>query len=319
MDSKLLNKKLKAAVIGHLIGDALGVPVEFKSRKYLKENPVKSMQGFAQYNLPPGSWSDDGSLTLCLLESLAVKGYDLNDLADRFVSWLYEGHLTPTGEAFGVGRTTETAVSRLKSGVLPFEAGPNGERDNGNGSLMRILPLAFYLLENDPEDRFKAVEEVSSLTHGHPRAVLACYIYTDFSIRLIKGENIEDAYLECCSHVEDFLAAGRYGRYGKYKEELKYYRRIIKEDTAELNEGQINSTAYVVDTLEAFFWVLLNSSSYREAVLMAVNLGLDTDTTAAVTGGPAAIYYGFEDIPKKWIDQLRHKKEIIALIDKFSF
>ncbi|MGM0603428.1 MAG: ADP-ribosylglycohydrolase family protein [Bacillota bacterium] len=319
MDSKLLNKKLKAAVIGHLIGDALGVPVEFKSRQYLRENPVKSMQGYAQYNLPPGSWSDDGSLTLCLLESLAEKGYDLNDLADRFVSWLYEGHLTPVGEAFGVGRTTETAVSRLKSGVLPSEAGPDGERDNGNGSLMRILPLAFYILDMDFADRFKAVEEVSSLTHGHPRAVLACYIYTDFSIRLIKGKNIKDAYLECCSHVEDFLAAGRSVRYGKYKEELKYYRRIIKEDTAELNEGQINSTAYVVDTLEAFFWILLNSSSYREAVLMAVNLGLDTDTTAAVTGGPAAIYYGFEDIPKRWINQLPRKKEIFAMIDKFSF
>ena len=319
MDSKLLKKKLKAAVIGHLIGDALGVPVEFKSRKYLKENPVKSMQGFAQYNLPPGSWSDDGSLTLCLLESLAEKGYDLNDLADKFVSWLYKGHLTPTGEAFGVGRTTETAVSRLKSGVTPAEAGPDGERDNGNGSLMRILPLAFHLLDKNPAARFETVEKVSSLTHGHPRAVLACYIYIDFSIRLIKGESIENAYLECCSHVEDFLAADRSGRYGKYKEELKFYRRIIKEDTAELNEGQINSTGYVVDTLEAFFWVLLNSGSYREAVLMAVNLGLDTDTTAAVTGGPAAIYYGFDNIPQNWIDQLRHKKEIIDLIDKFSF
>jgi len=306
-----LKEKLKAGIIGHIVGDALGVPVEFKSRSQLQEKPVQKMRSYGTYNQPAGTWSDDSSLTLCLLESLS-DGYDLDDQAEKFVDWLYNAYWTARNETFDVGNTTRDSISNLRDGVEPIEAGAGGERDNGNGSLMRILPLAFYLLDKDPKERLKLTEEVSSLTHSHPRSILGCYIYLDFALRLIAGKKIKNAYLETKEHIKDFLDSA------PYKLELDYYSRIIEQDISKFEEADIRSSGYVVHSLEAVFWVLLNTDSYREAVLKAVNLGEDTDTIAAITGGLAAINYGFESIPEDWIEELARQEDILTVIDKFA-
>lgn len=311
MKKNELKEKLKAGIIGHIVGDALGVPVEFKSRSQLQEKPVQKMRSYGTYNQPAGTWSDDSSLTLCLLESLS-DGYDLDDQAEKFVDWLYNAYWTARNETFDVGNTTRDSISNLRDGVEPIEAGAGGERDNGNGSLMRILPLAFYLLDKDPKERLQLTEEVSSLTHSHPRSILGCYIYLDFALRLIAGKNIEKAYLETKEHIKGFLNST------PYKLELDYYSRIIEQDISKFEEAEIRSSGYVVHSLEAVFWVLLNTDSYSEAVLKAVNLGEDTDTIAAITGGLAAINYGFESIPEDWIEELARKEDILVVIDQFS-
>jgi len=306
-----LKEKLKAGIIGHIVGDALGVPVEFKSRSQLQEKPVQKMRSYGTYNQPAGTWSDDSSLTLCLLESLS-DGYDLDDQAEKFVDWLYNAYWTARNETFDVGNTTRDSISNLRDGVEPIEAGAGGERDNGNGSLMRILPLAFYLLDKDPKERLQLTEEVSSLTHSHPRSILGCYIYLDFALRLIAGKNIEKAYLETKEHIKGFLNST------PYKLELDYYSKIIEQDISKFEEAEIRSSGYVVHSLEAVLWVLLNTDSYSEAVLKAVNLGEDTDTIAAITGGLAAISYGFGSIPEVWIEELARKEDILVVIDQFA-
>jgi ADP-ribosylglycohydrolase len=311
MDKNSFEEKLKAGIIGHLTGDALGVPVEFKKREELKKDPVEDMRGYGTYNQPPGTWSDDSSLTLCLLESL-IDGYDLNDQADKFVSWLYDAYWTARDETFDVGNTTRLSISKLREGHQPLLAGSGGERDNGNGSLMRILPLVFYLLDADPAERFKKTREVSSLTHSHPRSVLGCYIYLDFAARIIKGSNLEKAYKKTKEHIKDFI------KEEAYSSELKHYSRILEGDIGALDEDEIRSSGYVVHTLEPSFWVLLNTNSYSSAVLKAVNLGEDTDTTAAVTGGLAGIYYGYAGIPDEWTAEIARLDEVLELIDLFS-
>lgn len=307
----MLKNKLKAGIIGHLVGDALGVPVEFKSREELKKDPVSDMRGYGTYNQAPGTWSDDSSLTLCLMESL-LNGYDLNDQAEKFISWLDDAYWTARGETFDVGNTTRTSIARLRQGIKPTAAGAGGERDNGNGSLMRILPLAFYLLDTTAEEKFKKTKEVSSLTHSHPRSILGCYLYLDFAQRLIIGTGLRQSYEQTVEHIYQFIQKDN------FTSELKYYNLILAGSIKDLAEAEIKSSGYVVDTLEAVFWVLLNSNSYQEAVLKAVNLGEDTDTIAAITGGLAGIYYGFKEIPQNWIGELARLDDVLQLTNKFA-
>ncbi|MCK8818141.1 ADP-ribosylglycohydrolase family protein [Natroniella sulfidigena] len=302
---------LLAGIMGLVIGDAVGVPVEFKTRVELKADPVKDMRGYGKYNQPVGTWSDDSSLTFCLMESLCT-GYDLADLGAKFVSWFNDGYLTPHNEAFDIGICTEESIRRLEEGVAPVEAGGRDEYDNGNGSLMRILPLAYYLKDIAVEERLKKIAEVSSLTHAHPRSILGCGIYVEFAIKLVEGAELEEAYQETKEIIKEYY------QQAPYQEELEHYHRILEAEIGQLKEDEIKSTGYVVDTLEAALWVLFNSHSYQEAILKAVNLGEDTDTVAAVTGGLAGIYYGYQALPKEWMGKIVKKDEILKLVDEFQ-
>ncbi|WP_022853912.1 ADP-ribosylglycohydrolase family protein [Thermodesulfatator atlanticus] len=293
-------------LLGLCIGDALGVPVEFESRNSLKVNPLTDMIGYRTHNQPPGTWSDDSSLAFCLAESLC-NGLDLQDIANRFVKWLYEGYWTPYGEVFDVGSTTRTAISRLKNGVPPLEAGPKDEFSNGNGSLMRILPLSFYLEKRDREQQFEVTHQVSRLTHGHLRAQMACGIYIQIAINLLKGNTPKMAYERMKNTVSDYYSKQPYAT------EFQHFRRIIESDISELPKDAIKSSGYVIDTLEASLWCFLNNNSYTNTVLTAVNLGGDTDTLGAVTGGLAGIYYGCEGLPEKWISKIIRVEDIIRL------
>ncbi len=329
-------QEIKSVLFGVAAGDALGVPVEFKSREYLKENPVESITGYGTHNMPPGTWSDDSSLTFCLAEALtgdeALTGsYDLNQLANYFVLWYRNSYWTARGEVFDVGNTTREAIASLESGVEPCMAGSRDTTSNGNGSLMRILPLLFLIKNKPIEERFEITRQVSSVTHGHIRSVIACFYYIEFSRlllfqkRQLPGKDLllrEDLlpgkvkmliYKTLQVELPDFLT-----KISIKSEEIAFFDRLLKDNIYERVEEEIKSTGYVLHTLEASIWCLLTTGSYREAVLKAVNLGYDTDTTAAVTGGLAGLLYGYEDIPKDWIDTLARKKDIEDLSERLA-
>lgn len=177
---KITYENVAAALFGVAVGDALGVPVEFRGRKYLKEDPVTDMRAYGTHRQPAGTWSDDSSLTFCLAEMLCG-GYDLQNLGNRFINWYRHAYWTPHGNVFDIGMTTRTAINRLEDGVEPKNAGPWGEQDNGNGALMRILPLLFHLHDKPLEERFAKTRDVASVTHGHIRSTLCCFFYLEMA------------------------------------------------------------------------------------------------------------------------------------------
>lgn len=296
--------EIRSALFGLSVGDALGVPVEFKTREYLQQNLVKEMMGYGTWNQPPGTWSDDSSLSFCLAESL-TKGYNLDDIAANFVKWKQDAFWSAHNEVFDIGNSTYAAISKLSKGITPLLAGGMNEGDNGNGSLMRILPLLFYIHNLTIKKRYERVLEVSSLTHAHFRSVLACFIYLEFAREILKEKNKEEIYTKVVLNINSFLKQQQFS-----SNEVHYFNRILSKKIYEQAEENIHSSGYVLHTLEASLWCFFNSVNFEDAVLKAVNLGSDTDTTACVTGGLAGIYYGFESIPKNWINVLARKNEI---------
>jgi ADP-ribosyl-[dinitrogen reductase] hydrolase len=301
-----------AALFGVAIGDALGVPAEFKSRGALQLQPVQDFEGYKSHNQPPGTFSDDSSLTFCLAESLCI-GYDLNDLAHRFIQWMDNAYWTAGGEVFDMGMTTNRAIRRLKTGTRPALAGDFDEDCNGNGSLMRILPLLFYIRDFDIEKRYEIVKDVSSVTHGHIRSVIACFYYLEFALELLKGHDKKTAYNNTAITVHDFIVAKRI-----VKREIDLFDPLLLEDITEQNIDNIPSFGYVMNTLKASMYCFMTTDNYKDATLMAVNLGNDSDTTGAVTGGLAGLYYGFDSIPVKWINEIKKSANIKSLCDRFA-
>ena len=290
-----------ALILGVAVGDALGVPVEFKKRGTFY---VTDMQGYGTHDQPSGTWSDDTSLTLALADGLLPDEVNLEGIAYRFTDWYDDAAYTPHGKVFDVGNATAEAIKRLKKGVAPEKAGGTGERDNGNGSLMRIAPLTFYMYGiREAEARFRSVRDVSSLTHAHEWSVAACYIYVEMLNKLRMGRKKKAAYAEL---REDFARGVPFIS----KVTLGKFVRILENDISTLPEEEIRSSGFVVDTLEAAFWCFMTTDNYKDAVLKAVNLGDDTDTTGAVTGALAGLAYGLDSIPQEWREQLAAYDEV---------
>jgi len=311
---------VKAGIFGVCVGDALGVPVEFRSREQLKRSPVTTMRAFGTHRQPAGTWSDDSSLALCLAESL-TNTYDLEDIALKFLQWYNKEIWTPHGTVFDIGIATSQAIHRISKGVSPTLCGGTTEFDNGNGSLMRILPLLFYIKDFSITKRFDTVKDVSSITHGHIRSVLACFIYLELALEILNKKEKWEAYTNMQRNVREFLDNNPICS----QDEMNKFHRILELKVGDydvaplhtLQEEEISSSGYVLHSLEASLWCFLNSENYAEAVLKAVNLGEDTDTTGAITGGIAGIYYGFESIPREWVDVLARKEDIEKLCEKF--
>ena len=309
-----MNNLNKNILLGTAIGDALGLPVQFLDREVIAKNPVTTMVGYGQFDVPAGTWSDDSSLSLCLAESLC-NGYDLNDIANKFIKWMFEGYWTPFNKAFDIGNTTYFAIVNLRNGISPHLAGMDRERDNGNGSLMRILPLVPYIINMEEEDRFRIIGEVSSLTHRHPRSILACIALCEFAIQYINSQSIEKAYQAIQQTMLQLL------KKEMFIEEDIPFKRLVSlsyEEFKAIELKDIHSTEYVIDTLEASLWCIFNTTSYKDAVLKAVNLGDDTDTVGAITGGLAGIIYGYDTIPSEWLEVLAKKDDIIELANKLD-
>jgi len=313
-----MKDKIYNTLYGAIVVDALGVPVEFKDREYLKQNPVTDMTGYGTYNLPKGSWSDDSSMMLCLADCIAKKeGLDYDDIMKHFWDWYKHGKYTPDHNAFDIGRTCHAAINNYHQGTNPLDCGLKTERDNGNGSLMRIAPLPLYLFQMYGEDAmkkeesFELIHNISRLTHAHYISLIGCDIYCSLMIEILKGKKKAEVLQNALPKVGEFVRHNPH-----YSPALNIYDRIAHISFASLSEDKIKSSGYIVDTLEAALWCFLNTDNYRDCVLKAVNLGYDTDTVACVAGSIAGLYYG--EIPSEWIAAIRNKKLIDKIIESFT-
>ena len=310
MDTKIL----KGMLLGLAVGDALGVPVEFESRRRLKDNPVKNMRSGGSWGQAAGTWSDDTSLTIAAMESISRFGkINFQDIMENFLRWYERGDFTATGERFDIGNTTRAAIVRFSRKILPpTKCGATEKNSKGNGSLMRILPATLYLFGTRGKigvDELKIIHEFSALTHGHIISQMACGIYSLIAAQLLSGKNISEAFTLGMNDAKNFYGTD---------EAFKNFSRLCDENFAALPEDEISSSGYVVDTLEAALWCLLNTDDYKTLALKAVNLGEDTDTTAAVAGGLAGIFYGAESIPAEWLNTLKRRDYLEKICEDFA-
>lgn len=305
--------KVVDAVIGHAIGDAMGVPTEFCIREKLFKNPVTEMIGYGSHPVPEGTWSDDTSMSIATMDAIINDDGEINlkDIMMNFYYWLKEVKFTPHGEVFDAGKTCIKAVINFSKGVGVDKCGLDDIYSNGNGSLMRIYPIALYAYYKKLKDKeiYNLVNEVSSLTHAHEVSKLGCYIYVRYILYLLDGFDKEEAY----DKLKDINFNSLYDI-----DIVKMYSRILDENIKTLNIDDIKSSGYIVDTLEASFWILLNSKDYKEAIIASTNIGNDTDTIGAVTGAMAGIVYGVDSIPKEWLDKLVKKDYLIDLANKYE-
>lgn len=296
--------KIRDGIFGLVIGDALGVPVEFRPKEYLDEHPVTEMLGHGTYNKPKGTWSDDSSMALATMGGIIKNdgAVDYDIIMKEFVKWFTNGEYSQeVGRSpFDYGNTTGNAIYNYMDGVPVSECGGRGERDNGNGSLMRILPLAYV-----PGITYEEIEGVSALTHAHPKSKISCVLYVEIARSMLEEDlEISEHIAKSCEKIKDY--------YGDC-DELVHFKNIFDTDY-DVYDGR----AFVIKTLEAALYCLLETESFRDVVLMAVNLGRDTDTVAAVTGGLAGIYYGYDNIPSEWIDDIYQNDFVFGLCDDFE-
>ena len=308
MNNKFLNKEvIKASILGFIVGDALGVPVEFESRDYLKNNPILTMEEYGTHYQPKGTWSDDSSMVLATMMAIVKEKSDnLDEILNSIA--------TPFGVVFDIGGATSAAINNFKRDKNILTCGLKDEYQNGNGSLMRIIPVAFYGLKMLDDEQFNNfIFKASSLTHAHNYSKLACLIYSKYIEFLLEKNDSRKSYLKLQDYFKKFKKLNP-----KYTNDLKEFANILDRDISKLQENDINSSGFVIDTLEAVFFSILTTNSYKEAVLRAINLGDDTDTIGALTGGLASIIYGIKEIPDEWINALQKKDYIIDLINSFN-
>jgi len=295
-------------LFGLCVGEALGVPVEGRTRESLSADPVTDMIGNGAFHQPPGTWSDISALAFCVVESICG-GFSLSDLAARVVRVIREGYWTANGALFDIGATTRKALARLEKTLdRPENAGPRGENENGNGALAFVLPLAFSTLGLSFEERFKTAAQVTSLTHGHMRAITGSMILLELTRELLGGHPPHEALTRARKSVRAELSA---------EPELSHYARILDGDIAKLRAGEIRSGGYTVETLEAAIWCLVTERNYAGTVLKAVNLGGDTHVVTAIAGALAGLADGFKGIPKRWRDHVTRKEDITDLASRF--
>lgn len=308
--------QVEGAVLGSVVGDALGVPAEFMRRQELQQDPVTAMRDGGAHHQPAGTWSDDTSMVLCTIDSLLACGVNYEDQMQRFSRWLSAGEYTARGEVFDVGITVQRAIRRFDGGRPPVFCGDAAENACGNGSLMRIFPTALYLygqyqqvtLDDHTAD---IIHNTSYCTHAHPRCLMACGIFCSVVFALCSGKPLQAA-------IRDGISDG-----------LAYYRRadgfarvyqefLSLQSLPRWQERDVKSSGFVLHTLQAALWCLLTTQNYAQCVLKAVNLGEDTDTTAAVAGALAGLWYGKEGIPQTWSTVTAKYRAIEDLARRFA-
>lgn len=302
---KIDPKLLKSAVLGLAVGDAFGMPYECGVRgAYDVYADARDEQGsytprgyrvgmpayFYKEDMPPGIWTDDTSMVLCELESIArLSAVDPDDIMRNFCRWHFDNEFSPAGVAIGQGRQTIAALNRYRSGTEATLCGGTAERDNGDGSLMRMLPFAFT--KDMMDQSGVTIRDLSALTHGHAWSVTACGIYVDFARRLASGADRDELIASLRGYPAPFDRLG---------------------DIAALPEEEISSSGFVVHALEAALWCFFHTDSFEDCVMTAINLGGDADTIAAIAGSLAGLCRG---VPERWVAQLARREEIIRLCD----
>lgn len=302
------NNKWLDGVMGLVVGDALGDPVQFMPRAMVKQHPVRGMRDCLTHKTPAGTWTDDSALTMATLCSLVERdGVDLEDIMSRFVEWLHHGMFTPFGYAFDIGATCGYAIDHFAVHRNVATCGRTGERANGNGALMRILPICLLCKDQPDQTALDHVHRVTALTHNHIRAHIGSGIYFFLVQSIVEGGLGLRALLQRGMN----RAVSYYGDPdvpGAYNTEIDKYSRLFSiPGLMSIQENGIASSGYVVDTLEAAVWALATTDSYEKCVLKAVNLGGDADSIGAVAGGLAGLYYGYDAIPERWKKQIKRR------------
>lgn len=286
------DKKI-AALLGLAIGDAVGAPLEFKQRG--RFSPITGMVSGGKFQMRLGEWTDDTAMALCLADSLIeCNGFDAKDQMDRYWLWGDEGYNSTRSRAFGVGKTVAKSLMRYKRSGSPY-SGSEAPETAGNGSLMRIAPIAIYF-SKDRADALKYAELSSKTTHAAEECIQACVYFVDVLVNAFEGRKDKREILTPSFNTDHF------------SERLKGV--IEKRSYANKSSDEVIGSGYVVESLEAALWVFWHHDSFEDAVLAAANLGDDSDTTAAITGQIAGAYYGESSIPSNWIDNLYESERI---------
>ncbi len=300
-------------MMGVVVGDALGCPVQFMSREEIAgraAGPVKGMESGGVYHMPEGTWTDDSSMALATLDSIRRLGeVDLEDIMTRFVKWYEDGEYTPFGEPFDMGNTCSRAIEKFERERDPLSCGGSSEYSNGNGSLMRIMPACLYVYDRKlpVTEAVNTVHEIGGLTHNHLRSKIACGLYYFCEKEILDGEGslkerLQKGFEEGFSFYERDIIN---------RVELSYYGRLRDlNEFGKVSETRIRSSGYVVDSLEAAIWSLIRTDNFKDCLHTAVNLGDDTDTIGAIAGGLAALYYGYEGIPGDWLAVIKSREWI---------
>lgn len=315
------------AILGLVVGDALGNPVQFYDRDVIKnrpQGPVTGMEAGGVYDMPAGTWTDDSSMALATLASIIdKKGVAPDDIMKRFVKWQMEGEYTPFGEAFDQGTACLTAIVRYIRNADIASCGCTGENENGNGSLMRIMPVClYYCIKQETEgisdeDAIAGVHLVSGLTHNHIRSKICCGIYY-FCVKAVVENSKNGGKNSLISLLQTGIdnALRFYSRNEENLAELALLSRLFYlEQFKDVPEKQIIAGKYVVDALETAIWCLISTDSFRECLLKAVNLGDDADTVGAIAGGLAGLYFGYDAIPCEWLAEIKRLEWIKELLN----
>ena len=322
IERKTTNAIIRNALFGAATGDALGVPVEFMSRKNVRQTGLRDMVGADTHPgmygvwskmIPAGAWSDDTSMALATMVSIAESGgkLDYEDVMRRFTLWWETGAYSSLDSAFGLGGCVSIALRNYRSNLPAIMCGSTDAMANGNGSLMRIFPISLYCIFNgfDDDTTARIINAASGLTHGHGISKMGCLIFTVFMRELLAQGSANKAW-----------EAARKFDYARY-----YPEAIRKEDAVlldeifpELPDSVIGETGYVVDTLMGAVHSMLIGHDYESTILCAINLGYDTDTTGAVAGALAGVLYGADSIPERWLSKLLKRDMLENAVDKFT-
>lgn len=292
-----LQDRFRGCLLGLAVGDALGASVEFYPRGSFE--PVTDMIGGGHFNLLPGQWTDDTSMALCLATSLIeCNGFDARDQMERYCSWMDTGYLSSTGYCFDLGGTVSNALRKYQRTGHPF-AGSSHPFSAGNGCIMRLAPVPmFYYPDLDAVEQY-AVESCRT-THGAQECLDASRLFARMVCRALLGYSKDEVIL---GDKESFVGSEKITAIAR-----GVYRNKRRED--------IRGSGYVVESLEAALWCFTQTEQFEDAILMAVNLGDDADTTAAVCGQVAGAYYGASAIPLRWLEHLTMREEITDLADR---
>jgi ADP-ribosyl-[dinitrogen reductase] hydrolase len=289
----------RGCLLGLAVGDAIGTTVEFQPRGSFP--PVTGMMGGGVFGLQPGQWTDDTSMALCLAESLVeCGGFDAADQMRRYLRWYDEGYLSSTGSCFDIGNTTRMALEKFRATGKPM-SGSTHPSHAGNGSLMRLAPVALYYATSRSTARTFAGKS-SRTTHGARECIDACVLFADMLVTALADEEKENILFErklAGIESEKILAIAQGGYRSK-------------------SVGNIRGNGYVVDALEAALWCFWTTDTFTGAVLTAANLGEDADTTAAICGQIAGAFYGQSGIPKPWLEKLHQRDRIIELAEALA-
>ncbi|WP_084405065.1 ADP-ribosylglycohydrolase family protein [Aliagarivorans taiwanensis] len=300
MSEAYLKESAQGAMLGLALGDALGTSLEFCARD--SKAPVTDIVGGGPHKLKAGEWTDDTAMSLCLSDSYLACGINhLSDQMERYWRWYKQGENSCTGECSDIGYTARSAMERYRANGNPL-AGSDKRHTAGNGSLMRIAPVALRYASSSAEQAVEAAAEVSRTTHGEIRSVQCCQYLVYLLHRILNSDG----------HVhKSSLFANRDPQWRRISDKFHLdvqelihgcYRNKQREDIA--------STGFVVDTLEAALWCFINTSTFEEGALLAANLGDDADTVAAVYGQLAGAYYCREGLPTHWLDTLAWDESI---------